>query len=178
MSDGASALQELIETHPSKSETEFALLPGNRGQLGHASAIPPGKHNLAQHVTAVCTLVNRSQHDNNAKAGKQALAVLFQLAGTQVPAQRYPKHRIGRSKRKTPRQKLGCTSTPPPRDAQTRLGTSIFYSTAVSRDNRHKSLARETLGCYLLLQTFAALGPADLVEKEDPGQSVHITIVW
>ena len=29
-----------------------------------------------------------------------------------------------------------------------------------------------------LSQTFAARGPVDLVEQEDPGQSVHITIVW
>ena len=148
MSDGASALQELIETHPSKSETEFALLPGNRGQLGHASAIPPGKHNLAQHVTAVCTLVNRSQHDNNAKAGKQALAVLFQLAGTQVPAQRYPKHRIGRSKRKTPRQKLGCTSTL--RRVHTLWNVDLLLCAAVSREDRHKSLVRARLRCCLL----------------------------
>ena len=32
MSDGPPALQQLIETYPGKSETEFALL-GYRGQL-------------------------------------------------------------------------------------------------------------------------------------------------
>ena len=112
MSHGPSALQESTETYPSKSETEFALTPGNRGQLGHTSALPHGKHNLAQHVTAVDTLVDGSQHDDNAEAGKGRLSqhLSIQLAGTQVPAQRYPKRRVGRSKRQTPRQKLGCTS--------------------------------------------------------------------